>query len=124
MGAVCGQFRTCDWDEDFRSLGAAQGTPEKIGFRPGTVSCSSETAIGQDVSMPFSLKEAAVEKATPGVKSFESNGRSSPLGATVVPGGANFSLFSRSASAVELLLFDREDDPRPARVITIDLVCN
>jgi isoamylase len=74
--------------------------------------------------MPFSLKGGAVEKAPAAVKSFESDGRSSPLGATVVPGGANFSLFSRSASAVELLLFDREDDTRPARVITIGLVCN
>ena len=74
--------------------------------------------------MPFSWKEGAVEKVPAAVKSFESDGRSSPLGATVVPGGANFSLFSRSASGVELLLFDREDDTRPARVITIGLVCN
>jgi glycogen operon protein len=47
-------------------------------------------------------------------------GRSSPLGATVRCGGVNFSLFSRSASGVELLFFDREDDTRPARVIRID----
>jgi isoamylase len=46
-------------------------------------------------------------------------GRSSPLGATIVDGGVNFSLFSRTATAVELLLFDREDDPKPARVISI-----
>jgi pullulanase/glycogen debranching enzyme len=32
-------------------------------------------------------------------------------------GGVNFSLFSRSATGVELLLFDREDDARPARVM-------
>src|SRR3989442_260076 len=49
-------------------------------------------------------------------------GRSSPLGATVVPGGVNFSVFSRNASGVELLFFDREDDRRPARVIPIDPV--
>ncbi len=47
-------------------------------------------------------------------------GHSSPLGATVTAGGVNFSVFSRSASGVELLLFDREDDARAARVITID----
>jgi isoamylase len=47
-------------------------------------------------------------------------GRSSPLGATVTDGGVNFSLFSRSATGVELLLFDREDDARPARVIPVD----
>src|SRR5262249_35345424 len=44
----------------------------------------------------------------------------SPLGATVRPDGVNFSLFSRSATNVELLLFDKDDDPRPARVIRID----
>ncbi len=49
-------------------------------------------------------------------------GHSSPLGATVVDGGVNFSLFSRSATGVELLFFDREDDARPARVIRLDPV--
>src|SRR5215468_2702099 len=43
-------------------------------------------------------------------------GNSSPLGATIVPGGVNFSVFSRGATAVDLLLFDREDDPRPCVV--------
>ncbi|EMI19822.1 glycogen debranching enzyme GlgX [Rhodopirellula maiorica SM1] len=47
-------------------------------------------------------------------------GRSSPLGATVGDGGVNFSLFSRTARSVELLLFDREDDAVPARVIPFD----
>jgi isoamylase len=54
----------------------------------------------------------------------EGAGRSSPLGATVVAGGVNFSVFSRYASAVEVLLFDREDDSRPARVIPIDPVAS
>ncbi|HJY80971.1 MAG TPA: glycogen debranching protein GlgX [Candidatus Binatia bacterium] len=53
-----------------------------------------------------------------------SSKRISPLGATVVPGGVNFSVFSRNASGVELLLFDREDDPRPTRVIRIDPAAN
>jgi len=47
-------------------------------------------------------------------------GTSSPLGASVEPGGVNFSIFSKSATHVELLLFDREDAPRPARVISLD----
>ena len=47
-------------------------------------------------------------------------GRSCPLGATVTDGGVNFSLFSRSATRVDLLFFDREDDAKPARVIPID----
>jgi isoamylase len=51
-------------------------------------------------------------------------GHSSPLGATVVDGGVNFSLFSRGATGVELLLFDREDDARPARVMRLDPAAN
>src|SRR5215813_12200645 len=51
-------------------------------------------------------------------------GHSSPLGAVLEEHGVNFSLFSRSAAAVELLLFDRVDDARPARVIGIDPTTN
>jgi isoamylase len=51
-------------------------------------------------------------------------GRSSPLGTTVVDGGVNFCLYSRSAGDVELLLFDREDDARPARMLPLDPVTN
>jgi len=47
-------------------------------------------------------------------------GRSSPLGATIVTGGVNFSVFSRNAAAIELLLFEQEDDAQPARVIPLD----
>ncbi len=47
-------------------------------------------------------------------------GRSSPLGTTTADGGVNFSLFSRTASGVELLLFDREDEASPARVVRLD----
>jgi glycogen operon protein len=54
--------------------------------------------------------------AAPG-KSVAETGQSSPIGSTIVPGGVNFSLFSRNASDVELLFFDRKDDARPARVI-------
>ena len=51
-------------------------------------------------------------------------GASDPLGATVSPSGVNFSLFSRKASRVELLLFDREDQARPTHVINIDPTTN
>jgi isoamylase len=56
--------------------------------------------------------------------STEGIGRSYPMGATVIEGGVNFSLFSRTATGVELLLFDREDDASPSRVIPIDRVTN
>ncbi|MCX4239997.1 glycogen debranching protein GlgX [Paraliomyxa miuraensis] len=49
-----------------------------------------------------------------------SAGRHHPLGATVSDEGVNFSLFSRSATAVELLLFDRFDRPAPQQVIRLD----
>jgi isoamylase len=54
----------------------------------------------------------------------EFRGNSSPLGATILPGGVNFSVFSRDAVAVDLLLFDRDDHPQPARVISIDPLTN
>ena len=42
-----------------------------------------------------------------------------PLGATVQPGGVNFSVFSQYASGIDLLVFDRHDAPEPAQVITL-----
>src|SRR5271166_1735689 len=56
--------------------------------------------------------------------SAPATGRSYPLGATLVPGGANFSVFSRSAAGIDLLFFDRVDDTRPSRVIPIDPLTN
>jgi len=53
-----------------------------------------------------------------------SRGSSGPLGATVFSDGVNFSLFSRKASRLELLFFDREDDARPSRVIPLDPATN
>jgi glycogen operon protein len=51
-------------------------------------------------------------------------GRQSPLGATVTEEGVNFSLYSRTAGAVELLLFDRESDAAASRVISLDPIAN
>ncbi len=51
-------------------------------------------------------------------------GLSSPLGAALRDGGANFSLFSRMATGVELLLFDGEEDARPARTVSFDPIAN
>jgi len=53
---------------------------------------------------------------SPGIR----RGSSSPLGASIGPEGVNFSVFSRSATLVELLLFDREDAARPSRIIPLD----
>ena len=48
------------------------------------------------------------------------SGASAPLGTTVRPGGVNFSVFSKGAQLVELLLFDDENASRPATVIALD----
>jgi len=45
-------------------------------------------------------------------------GQSFPLGATVYPGGVNFCVFSKNCEALELLLFDDADAPRPACAYT------
>lgn len=51
-------------------------------------------------------------------------GRSYPLGATLVDKGVNFSLFTKNATAVELLLFDREDHSKPTHIIQLDSIIN
>ena len=70
------------------------------------------------------LRTAPQRSHQPGIVPAASVGRSAPLGATVTGGGVNFSLYSRDASGIELLIFDREDDGRPSRVIPLDQAIN
>ena len=70
------------------------------------------------MSAPHAVK--SVPRGTTRTPEPAALGRIYPLGATIQPGGVNFSVFSRNASAVDLLLFDRDDDARPSRVIPID----
>ena len=51
-------------------------------------------------------------------------GRPHPLGATVLAGGVNFSVYSRSAEQMELCLFDSAEDRRPSRLIRLDPYLN
>jgi isoamylase len=74
--------------------------------RPASLTCSPPATVWADGDTNFAA------------------GQSSPLGATVVAGGVNFSVFSRNASRLELLLFDRADDVQPSRVIGIDAAIN
>jgi glycogen operon protein len=76
------------------------------------------------MALVFDRNPIHLEPNKPTAVNTEETGQSSPLGATIVPGGVNFSLFSCSASGVELLLFDREDDAEPARVIHFDPAAN
>ena len=54
------------------------------------------------------------------IAAARTQGRSFPLGATLRRGGANFSVFAKHATALELLLFDRADDALPSRVFELD----
>ena len=51
-------------------------------------------------------------------------GRAYPLGAHLADGGTNFSVWSRTAAELDLLLFDDVNDARPSRVITLDALRN
>ena len=52
--------------------------------------------------------------------STSQKGKSFPLGATLAPGGTNFSVFAKHNTAAQLLLFDDADAPQPSRVIDLD----
>jgi len=47
-------------------------------------------------------------------------GGPAPLGATILPGGVNFSVFSKHATGVELLLFDDRTSPQPSRTVPFE----
>ena len=51
-------------------------------------------------------------------------GQSYPVGATICADGTNFSVYSKHAAGIELLLFDGVDDAWPKRVISIDPATN
>ena len=48
------------------------------------------------------------------------HGNSHPLGATCYSEGVNFSIFSKNARQIDLLLFDNEKDATPSEVIKLD----
>ncbi|MBV8746663.1 MAG: hypothetical protein JO134_16630, partial [Xanthobacteraceae bacterium] len=52
--------------------------------------------------------------------STHTEGASAPLGATVSPNGVNFSIFSRHADLIELLLFDQANAAKPTRVFSLE----
>jgi len=52
---------------------------------------------------------------------WRQRGKSFPLGATLVPGGTNFSVFAKHITAAQLLLFDGADAANASRVIDLDV---
>jgi glycogen operon protein len=69
---------------------------------------------------PRARPVAPVGDATALASAAPREGTSAPLGATPSAAGVNFSVFSRHATGVELLLFDTADDGHPARTIRLD----
>ncbi|HZD48766.1 MAG TPA: glycogen debranching protein GlgX [Silvibacterium sp.] len=65
-----------------------------------------------------------VDGAGYSIDTHNTRGSSYPLGARLTPDGANFSVYSRDAAAIDLLLFDHEDDSQPAYVISLDPFAN
>jgi len=77
----------------------------------------------EEVTFDFAKLQAPSEGpsvASCAATDASNTGRSFPLGATVLGDGVNFSVFSREASRVDLLLFDDPAATRPARVIELD----
>ncbi|HSI33245.1 MAG: glycogen debranching protein GlgX [Phycisphaerae bacterium] len=67
--------------------------------------------------MSTATAKSRVTDTLPGV----TPGAAAPIGATVLEGGTNFSVYARDATALDLLLFDHADDATPARTIRFDL---
>src|SRR5579872_572894 len=74
--------------------------------------------------VPPSTERMQVDQQTCPAPTEAGPGQCYPLGAAIRPGGLNFCVFSQHATAVELLLFDRPDDLRPARVVRLDPLRN
>ena len=52
------------------------------------------------------------------------NGMPLGFGAVITPAGVNFSIYSRDATQVSLVLFDSEKDQKPSHVIDLDPFLN
>ena len=71
------------------------------------------------------MNTTTLEKPSGATKLYTvSRGRPPPLGATPDSGGVNFSLFSESATGLELLLFADASAPQPFQVIDFDATEN
>src|SRR3954454_19939639 len=88
---------------------------------PGTdraASTAASAALPGTAGADRAAGTAPAGRSAPAAPAVPSpRGNSAPLGATVVPGGVNFSVFSRTAGAIDLLLFDGVNDAKPSNVI-------
>src|SRR4051812_25796158 len=72
-------------------------------------------------SVPSSESAAAQQQRT---DATVHPGTSTPLGPTVTAEGVNFSVFSKRATGMELLLFEHRDASVPLRTIRLDPVAH
>src|SRR5215469_12244073 len=81
---------------------------------------------GQEELTPEGALVSAGEEGIPRDPQRQSlqSGSSFPLGATLIDGGVNFSVFSKGSTAAQLLFFDSPEAPKPARVIDLDPLSN
>src|SRR2546425_4864423 len=98
MGALRRDLRPRHRHADVRGVRTAQGAAEEV-----RISAGPRGRGGQGTAGPVIAE-----------------GSSSPLGATCSHEGVNFSVFSRHATGVELLLFEGVDDREPSRAIRLD----
>src|SRR5215467_11313017 len=71
-------------------------------------------------NQPSSPVVAMVKETTAPLEYQVERGRAHPLGAIPDENGVNFAVFSERATSVELLLFDKHDDPKPIHTIHLD----
>jgi len=95
----------------------ATKTAATAAARPGADATAKATARAE---VPASGGSDAAARSALRGSARHPRGRSFPLGSSLSAGGANFSLYSKHATKVELLLFDRADDGQPSRTIELD----
>jgi isoamylase len=100
--------------KDDISVGGASGQRAA----PAALRAGFEEAAS-DIAEPKASHERAPVAVCPAA-AVSNTGQSFPLGADVLGDGVNFSVYSRQASRMDLLLFDHATAPHPARVIELD----
>ena len=70
--------------------------------------------------LPAARRSRAERDRRTGMVALVRDGISWPIGATLLEGGVNCSVYSKHSTELQLLLFDHVDDERPARVVPLD----
>ena len=114
MGAIHRPTRLCYWDENLWGIGTTQtnsrgnSASSRTRWSRSQKTCSLEISVvarPQRRDLPNHCNRSLVR-----VAQETKEGRSFPLGATLSAEGANFSVYSKHATGIELLLFDCVDD--------------